>query len=320
VNPTDRFPRASLGEFPTPLRRLQRLERILGGGQLVVKRDDMAGFAVAGNKTRPLEFLIGGALAQGCELVVGGGAPKSNFAAALAVAARSFGLGCELLVPGDDVADPPAAFALAKAAGAAITFTGGDRADLDRLIDARALELSASGRPAYAVPRGGACAVGALGFACAATELAGQGIDDEATIVLPAGSGASIAGLLAGAAAVGAGWRVVGVSVSRPLAEMTEHVSNLATACSDLMGTPRPSSARIVDATEPGMDAVTEAERSLVAQAYQSEGLLFDPSYGAKSLRHVAELIRTGATQQVVLWHTGGISSAIPLVAQGVPA
>jgi D-cysteine desulfhydrase len=315
MNPTAAFSRYPLGLFPTPLHRLHRLEQALGGGHVLVKRDDLAGFALAGNKTRPLEFLIGDALGCESEVVVSGGASKSNFTAALAAAARSAGLECELMLPGGGLADPPVPVRMAVASGATLRFTGGDREDLDEAIEERVRELAATSRRAYAVPRGGACAIGALGFANAACELAEQGVADDATIVLPVGSGASVAGLIAGRAAVGSQWTVVGVSVSRPMDEMRAHSSSIAAACSRMMLTAEPLEAMLVDATAPGMSAVTEDERSGAVLAYETEGLLFDPFYGVKALHEALEMIRRGSSGPIVLWHTGGLTSAVPLIA-----
>lgn len=165
-----RFPLAVL---PTPLVAANRLTAALGCGPLLVKRDDLIGFGVAGNKARPLEQLIGAALAQGAQVLVTGGGPGSNFCAAAALAAKVAGLRCEIVLWGDPAGAPN--FALAVAAGARIILTGRtDRAEVDRLAAERAAELTASGVPAVAVPRGGSTPVGALGFADAAVELAAQ--------------------------------------------------------------------------------------------------------------------------------------------------
>ncbi|HEX6405218.1 MAG TPA: D-cysteine desulfhydrase, partial [Pseudonocardiaceae bacterium] len=77
-------PRFPLAVLPTPLVRAHRLERelglekALGTGPVLVKRDDLAGFAVAGNKTRALEYLLGRAVADRCNVLVTGGGPGSN--------------------------------------------------------------------------------------------------------------------------------------------------------------------------------------------------------------------------------------------------
>jgi len=62
-------------------------------GTLYVKRDDLTGFAFAGNKARPLEFLVAAALGEGADTLVTGGAPGSNFCAATA-GGRGRGPGC----------------------------------------------------------------------------------------------------------------------------------------------------------------------------------------------------------------------------------
>lgn len=116
-----RLPRVPLGTFPTPLTRARRLEAALGAERLLVKRDDLTGFGAAGNKTRPLEFLVGEALRRGAEVLVTGGGPGSNFCPAAALAARAAGLQCELVVWGDPAS---ANLALATAAGARLRPTG----------------------------------------------------------------------------------------------------------------------------------------------------------------------------------------------------
>lgn len=307
-------PFASLGQFPTPLHPLTRIDAGPGGGPLFAKRDDLAGFALGGNKVRPLEFILGDALAGGFEVVVGGGAATSNFVAALAVGASAVGLGCELIVPG---ANRSQTLDLARAAGATILRTDVPRERVDDAVRARAEVLGAAGRRAYPVPRGGATSIGALGFARAAVELAGQGVEDDARIVVPVGSAGSIAGLSVGLALAGVGWRVVGVCVSRPLAQTLEQVEAIAQECADLDGMGvQPRAVELVDATVQGPQAMTDAEVALIGHAYRSEGLLVDPHYGVKALSVAVGLAREhGPT---VLWSTGGLPAALAAVA-GTP-
>jgi len=179
--------------LPTPLVRARGLERVLACGPIYVKRDDLTGFGVSGNKARPLEFLIGDALAQGADVLVAAGAPSSNFCAAAALAARTVGLDCDLLFPGPPPTTPSVNVELARAAGARLCFdVVATREELDAAVVAHAESLLSHGRQPYAVPRGGATAVGASGFACAAKELAEQaeaiGITPE-VVVVATGSG-----------------------------------------------------------------------------------------------------------------------------------
>ena len=84
-------PRTRLAVLPTPLVAAPRLADELGVGSLLIKRDDLTGFAMGGNKIRSLEFLLAAATRGGADTVVTGGAPTSNFCAAAAAAALSAG-------------------------------------------------------------------------------------------------------------------------------------------------------------------------------------------------------------------------------------
>ena len=68
----NRLPRVKLAHLPTPLYELRRLSEVLGGPRIFVKRDDLTGLALGGNKTRKLEFLMGVALAEKADYVVTG--------------------------------------------------------------------------------------------------------------------------------------------------------------------------------------------------------------------------------------------------------
>jgi D-cysteine desulfhydrase len=167
-------PRTPLAVLPTPLVPAPRLAGALGLGDLFIKRDDLTGFAFAGNKARPLEFLAAGAISEGADTLLTGGAPGSNFCAATAAAAQREGLACHLVLAGDPVPPGPA-LSLALAWGASVTWTrDADRASVDRVLPRAARELTAAGRRPYLIPRGGATALGAAGYFLAASELAGQ--------------------------------------------------------------------------------------------------------------------------------------------------
>lgn len=306
-----RLPRVRLGVFPTPLMRARRLEAALGRGQLLIKRDDLAGFGVAGNKTRPLEYLVGDALNRRAEVLVTGGGPGSNFCPAAALAARTAGLDCELVVWGEPDGTN---LALAAAAGARLRPTGDrDRDAVDELVRLRAGELAAAGRPAYAVPRGGSTDLGAVGFVLAAAELAEQLTrlgERPSVIVIPVGSGGSCAGLIAGMTALGLDIPVLGVTVSRPPERIVPRLRELAEGCARLLGTPPPAvGLEIRDALGGGFGHASDLERERALLAFRTEGLLFDETYGAKTLSSAIDCL--DGAGPVLLWHTGGLVPAI---------
>lgn len=324
--------RVSLAVLPTPLVRAPGLERALGRGPIYVKRDDLTGFGVSGNKARPLEFLIGDALAQGADVLVAAGAQSSNFCAAAALAARTVGLDCDLLFPGPPPTMPSVNVELARAAGARLCFdVVATRDELDAAVVAHAESLRSLGRRPYAVPRGGATAVGAAGFACAAMELAEQceaiGITPE-VVVVATGSGGTQAGLVAGTVGFALSWRVVGACVSRPADDMSDLVLRLSQDCADSLGLAMPavSDIDVRDLLGLGFGIASTEDRLSARLALQHEGLLLDDYYGAKAMTLLRRLLETACPTPVVFWHTGGVSAALTTLttlttpAEGAPA
>jgi 1-aminocyclopropane-1-carboxylate deaminase/D-cysteine desulfhydrase-like pyridoxal-dependent ACC family enzyme len=318
-----RFPLVTL---PSQIMRARRLEHALGGGPILIKRDDLAGFGTAGSKGRALEYLVGAARARGRDVLVAGGSPGSNFCAAAAVAASVGGLDCELVIAGRATQeDLPTNVALAVAAGAGVHFTGDERRDaLDGAVAARAEKLRAAGRRPFAMPRGGATGLGAVGFAVAARELAGQlpawtGVlgDRPLSIVLAVGSGASCAGLLAGIDMLHQRWQVVGASVSRPPAEISQRVQRIAEQCAVELGTsPAAAEWELLDERGPGFGVASPSNLADARLALATEGLLLDPTYTMKSFTVLCRRVRDDQQASVLYWHTGGIVTALAAVNQ----
>jgi 1-aminocyclopropane-1-carboxylate deaminase/D-cysteine desulfhydrase-like pyridoxal-dependent ACC family enzyme len=104
--------------------------------------------------------------------------------------------------------------------------------------------------------------------------------------------------------------------VSRPLELQRPHVLDLAGRCAALLGAPAPDEAglTVVDAIGDGFGQVTEADRRNVLLAFQTQGILFDATYGAKAVTAMLDLVGTGERAPIVLWQTGGIPSALKLL------
>ncbi len=305
------LPRTPLAVLPTPLVPAPRLAEALGTGPLLVKRDDLTGFAFGGNKARLLEFLVAAATAAGADTLLTGGAAGSNFCAATAAAARRAGMACELVIAGRPGPAGPA-LALARSWGAAVRWTGTpERDSVDAALPAAAHQLTAAGHHPYLIPRGGATGLGAVGYALAAAELHAQldGLGrQDVTVVVPTGSGGTLAGLVAGHVLLGRPWALLGGSASRPPQAAARQVLALATECLHLLGAeqePGPADVTVVDARGPGHGLPSPDGMAAAAQAMRTEGLMVDPVYTAKALA----LAPPG--RPVVFWHTGGVLDAV---------
>ncbi len=310
-----RPPRFPLAALPTPLKRAERLERALGSPPIYVKRDDLTGFALAGNKARKLEFLLADALERSSDLMLTGGGPGSNHCQATAAAARTAGLACLLILHGDQPQKEPANLRLARSFGAEVRFTWDpDRSSVDRGLEEAARELRVQGRRPFLVPRGGATALGAVGYAVALEELDRQlSVDgiEPGVLVVATGSGGTQAGLVAGTVAAGRRWRVIGASVSRPVEECRDRVLRLARGCADLLDWPPAEEhhVHVRDARGPGYGVASPEAAEAARLAANTEGLLLDPVFTAKALAELIAIVRGGLEAPAVFIHTGGLAS-----------
>ncbi|MBO0821614.1 MAG: pyridoxal-phosphate dependent enzyme, partial [Nocardiopsaceae bacterium] len=229
------LPRVDLVLGPTPLHPAPRLSAELGV-PVLLKRDDLTGAGLGGNKLRGLEFLIADALAAGCDSLVTGAGPQSNWTMLAALTALRHGLEPHVVCYGDgkshDGSRAEGNMRLHRWLGVDVRFTGSERREsVDAGIETVTAELRAAGRRPYPVPRGGATPLGSLGYVRASAEISDQfsRLDQPpAALWLATGSCGTQAGLAAGLAAAGAPCPVVGVTVSRPAAEARDRVSALA--------------------------------------------------------------------------------------------
>src|SRR5882672_10299562 len=209
-----RMSRVALVDAATPIQPLKRIEEVMGpalnGVKLYVKRDDLMGLGGGGNKLRKLEYLMGDAVAKGCDTIIATGGIQSNFTRVVAAACAREKVACELvlapLVPEtDDEYQRNGNTILNDLFGAPVHVLGQGESAAD-FAKRRAEELTAQGRRPYLTPGGGSNSISALGYVRCALELDTQlnsnGLDD-AIIVTANGSNGTHAGLLAGFKALG---------------------------------------------------------------------------------------------------------------------
>lgn len=310
------LPRQPLANFPTPLLPAPRLGRTIGGMELWFKRDDLISFGLGGNKVRGLELLMADAVAQDAEVIVTGAGVQSNHVRATAAATACCGLRCVAVFWGDAPERADGNYRLIRMLGAEAIFTGDpDRASVDGGIRAVCEELSRQGQRPYPIPRGGACALGALGHALAARELHEQcqalGCHPEA-IVLAAGSGGTHAGWLVGTRALGSPWAVESFTVSRSPEAVRMEIARLATEAAALLGLDwqfAPQETIVHGGFIGAGYGIPSAEAAdAIRLVGRTEGVLLDPTYTGKAMAGFLEYRRRGLIpyRSVVFLHTGG--------------
>jgi D-cysteine desulfhydrase family pyridoxal phosphate-dependent enzyme len=290
----------ALAAVPTPVDDAPRLSEALGV-QVCIKRDDLTGLAMGGNKARKLTRLVADALEQRCDVLVTGGGVQSNHVRQTAAAAARMGLDAHVVLGAatqDDLAAPAGNVLLDTLFGASIELgSTGEYDGIEAAINDAAERLRREGRRPYAIPVGGASAPGIAAYSDAAVELRAQRPDVD-TVFVADGSGGTHAGLLSGFGTDRV--RVLGVDVgARP-------------ALADAIFRMAMSAARVeIDAAHVGPEYGVPDERTIAAirLAAQTEGLVLDPVYTGKAMAALVTWAREGRlawAASVCFWHTGG--------------
>jgi D-cysteine desulfhydrase family pyridoxal phosphate-dependent enzyme len=312
------FPRLPLIQSPTPLHRLDRVSEDLGI-DLWIKRDDLTGFAMGGNKGRKLEYLVADALAQNAEVVATCGSAQSNFIRQLAGACAVGGMICAAAVMALPYEDERPSYPSMP--------PGGGNVVLDRLlgVDLRlhddapwetlyalaedlALEYEAKGKRVYRIPIGGSAPLGAYAFLQAAQELRDQGPAFD-TILFASSSGSTHTGLLYGLRDLGT--RILGVA-SDPEPEIAEDFAALAEGLDRLIGgngAPKVEDFELdFDFVGPGYGVPSEAGQAAIEYLARKEGIFLDPIYSGKAFACLLAHARRGELKgRTLFWHTGGL-------------
>jgi len=315
----DRINRARL---PTPVEPARKLSNKLGI-ELLVKRDDLTGSSLSGNKIRKLEFLFADAAAEGADTVITCGGEQSNHCRATAIAAAELGLRSYLLLRTDNPKEPPAAEAnilLDRLVGAEIRWVSREeykrRAQL--FVEVQG-QLLAQRRKAYVIPEGGSNAVGAWGYVGCVEELAQELGDQPLTLVYAAGSGGTGAGLILGIKLLKLPWRAVGINVCDDKPYFVNAIGEIIEAAIKKWLLPVEldrDEIEIIDGyVGVGYAKSRPEELETIRDVARAEGLILDPVYTGKAFHGlVQELARdpNALGRRVCFIHTGGIYGLFP--------
>ncbi|KNC94814.1 D-cysteine desulfhydrase [Trabulsiella odontotermitis] len=310
-----RFPRLEFIGAPTPLEFLPRLSDHLGR-EIFIKRDDVTPMAMGGNKLRKLEFLAADALREGADTLVTAGAIQSNHVRQTAAVAAKLGLHCVALL--ENPINTRAENYL----------TNGNRLLLDLFntqvemcdaltdptaqLDELATRLELQGFRPYVIPVGGSNALGALGYVESALEIAQQCEDvvDLSAIVVASGSAGTHAGLAVGLEQLLPDVSLIGVTVSRTVAEQKPKVVALQQAIAGSLELEAKADIHLWDDYfAPGYGTPNEAGMEAVKLLASLEGILLDPVYTGKAMAGLIDGIsqkRFRDDGAILFVHTGG--------------
>ncbi|MBL8878582.1 MAG: D-cysteine desulfhydrase family protein [Phycisphaerales bacterium] len=313
--------RIRLANLPTPLHRLDRLSESLDA-DIWIKRDDLTGLELSGNKVRKLEFVLADARRAGCDTIITEGTCQSNHCRATAAACARLGMQAVLLfrplppagVAGNQLLD--SLFGAQTMAFSREDLSANKNAILSRL----SAELKREGRRPRFTPAGASEPLGCWGYIEAARELRDQlhaANIRKCDIVLAVSSCGTAAGLHLGKLLCGCGdWSIWNVPVSDDVEHHRREISRLCSESIEQFALPIKTSAEDIAFID---GYVGEGYAIPYQQAIDGlrllariEAILLDPVYTAKAFCALLEMVRAGnlgKERPVVFLHTGGIFS-----------
>ena len=310
------LPRVSLGVFPTPFYKLESISAKYGKN-IWIKRDDMCGVALGGNKVRKLEFLLADAKAQGCDTVFTTGGAQSNHAMLTAACAARLGMTCILILKKRGVTEHKGNLVLDDIYGADVRFMNTDSyddiyAEMHRVGE----ELAKEGHKSYYIPVGGSNPLGAVGYVNGVREFTVQALAAGIRvghIVSATGSGGTTAGLLLGAKLFQPGVKVTGIGVDNDPFE--EIVPDLAAKAADILECSferEQDDFEMVYHVGQGYAIPNAEDTPHIEELARMEGILLDPVYTGKAWAGMLKLLKEGYfgdEDNIVFVHTGGAAA-----------
>ena len=297
-----------------------------------INPDDATSGAEAGNKVRKLEFLLGDAIARGCDTILTCGGIQSNHARATAITCAQLGLKCVLYLRSDKAPGDPRALAkpselpsggnvlLDRLVGAEIHLvTPAEYAQRAAVLESESQRVALAGGKPYVIPEGGSIGLGSLGYVEAMAELRAQmdlGLAESRApfdeIVHACGSGGTAAGVVLGAAKYEVARRVRAVAVCDDAAYFERTIDRIIVESRGYDPSLTGRAPLVLDesARGPGYAAMNAEQRELLARVARTTGTILDPVYTGKAMHGLVQAVRRGEVAEgarVLFLHTGGL-------------
>jgi D-cysteine desulfhydrase len=324
------LPSVKLANLPTPVEKIRSLPEFPDLPNVYIKRDDLTGCDLSGNKVRKLEFCMAEAMARGASTVITCGGIQSNHSRATAIAAARLGLRPLLVLRGPEPPESDGNMLLDRLAGAEIRFITQD--EWPRVNDIMAgivRELGESGEKAYVIPEGASYPPGVFGYIRAVEEIAATekqlGIEFD-VVVTAVGSGGTYAGLLYGKRIFKLKGTILGINVLDTPASFAARIAGIS---EDFVKTYEPryhgapwfkpiseSEVEIAGGYDgPSYAVPSEKGLDLIRIFGRRLGLILDIAYTGKAMLGVVGEAAKGRwkkSDNVLFIHTGGLFSLFP--------
>ncbi len=318
--------RLSLANLPTPITRLERFSVPGVDARIWVKRDELTGTEVSGNKIRKLEFCFAEAREQGCNVVITCGGIQSNHCRATAILGARLGFKVHLILRGEKPAMPEGNLLLDYLSGATIDYI--PQRDWHTHIEfAHDLvqRYAQDGGKALFIPTGASDEVGLWGYVAASEELKQDFLRLDMTpdyIVTATGSGGTQAGLVVGNQLFELQTRIRAFNVCDDAAWFENKIREDVTLWKQRYEIDFDDSAMEIETVEgyvgPGYGVAEQPVFDLIRDLATAEGLFLDPVYTGKAFYGMVQELQKGdggslpGARDVLFIHTGGLFGVFP--------
>ena len=299
---------------PTPIYKLDKLTKHLGGANIYIKRDDMIGppNENSGNKTRKLQYLAGEALSQNADRLITEGGLQSNHCRQTAAVAKKIGLKCDIIYGCAKPEKLDGNALIVSALGANIHFANDvPRSQIRQEV---VQQYKNNGENPYDFCAGGSTSTGSLGYIYFFEELMKQESQLGFTfdhLFHCSSSGGTEAGLVCGKEIFN--WTgMVHSVVNDPVANgyhHREYAKVLVDEIKKRFGLEISTENTCHDYSDEGYGNTTEEDIEAIKLFMDIEGIYIDPVYGAKPARQLIKMIREetfNKSENILLIHTGG--------------
>jgi D-cysteine desulfhydrase len=313
-----------LAVTPTPMEKLEDIPLIPSGYKIFIKRDDLTGFGLSGNKVRKLECLAYDALKKKADTLITCGGFQSNHARAVALVSARLGLKSILVLFGDEVPLIEGNLFLDRLCGAEIRFIPSDEyGKVDGIMEEISEELKSQGKNPYIIPEGGSNPLGVWGYIRASFEMKKQ--IDKLNLKLnqiftALSSAGTYCGLFLGAKLSGWKTEVVGINVRFLPSYPVEKIVTLLEKTISQYRLKIKFSEKEIKIIEgyvgEGYALNTKEELGFIKAFASQTGTLLDPVYTGKAMLGLADTIKKGKfsiNENVIFLHTGGGFGLFPL-------
>ena len=310
--------RIALGCCPTPLHELKNFGQALGGGKrLWIKREDLIGVGLGGNKVRKMEYLLAEALDEGCDGVEPGGRSRSHQPLAVAACAVKAGLEPHIVYTNEN---ETVSGSLGQLIGVREHFADEEaRTNMMRDIRNVAAELTNAGRKPYIIKPGVSSPLSALGYVDCMEELFAQAAEKGISfghVVCCGGTGNMYAGVVLGTKLFSPETKAVTVSIGRRFSHKPTLLKQ-ALRAAELGGYDAALSEddfEVHFSCGKGAGFPTVKGREAMEALASSEGIFLDPYYTGKAMAGLLELNAEGAFadgENIAFIHSGGGSALL---------